>query len=173
MISCLLQHAQHLQILKKTLCDLLCHGIMGKLVKRKRFAPAGKRKISVEIGPIDLIADLNSRQRNAEGVQSVENGLVIGLGKLRVGVGQRHRASHVPVVVRGAQGSVRLEDGTNDQDQSDAFGLEVLRKIHVLVVGPQGGLDLHSGGAGSGVAVRASAHFYDDLVNFAALRPPI
>src|ERR1700733_2649632 len=139
MISCLLQHAQHLQILKKTLCDLLCHGIMGKLVKRKRLAPAGKRKISVEIRPIDLIADLYSCQRNAEGVQSVENGLVIGLGKRWVGVGQRHRASHVPVVVRGAQGSVRLEDGTNDQDQSDAFGLEVLRKIHVLVVGPQGG----------------------------------
>src|ERR1700733_15680776 len=112
---------------------------MAKLVKRKRLAPAGKRKISVEIRPIDLIADLYSRQRNAEGVQSVENGLVIGLGKRWVGVGQRHRASHVRVVVRGTQGSVRLEDGTNDQDQPDAFGLEVLRKIHVLVVGPQGG----------------------------------
>src|SRR5580704_6472345 len=65
MVAHLLQDRQDFQILEESLGDLSCFRISGEIVEGERLPLAGYWKISVEIGPIDLVAQLHPSQHDS------------------------------------------------------------------------------------------------------------
>jgi hypothetical protein len=71
-IAHIFQSLQNLDVLEKTLCNLLALRIVVEILEAENLALAGQRKFWIEGGPIDFVAEFDALQHNAVRVQVVE-----------------------------------------------------------------------------------------------------
>jgi hypothetical protein len=135
-VADLFEGLQNLDVLEKALRDLLALGIIGEILEAENFALAGQRKLWIESGPIDLVAEFDARQHNAIRVQVVEETLKACFGELGIGRRERMAAPHGGEFLRliGPRGRVGRVVRADDQLDANSLSGGAFGEIDALVV---------------------------------------
>jgi hypothetical protein len=100
LVADFLENGEDFQILEKSLSDLLAFRIVREVGETENLALARQWEFGIEGGPVDLVAELQSGEHDAVGVQQFEQRLELGLGERGIGVGQGRAAPHGRIDVR-------------------------------------------------------------------------
>ncbi len=131
-----LRAARNLDVLDKALRDLPALGVVGEILEAQNFALAGQRKLRIEGGPVDLVAEFDAGQRNGVRVKSVEEALKGCFGELGVSKRERMASPHSGELIGliGPRGRVGRIFRADDQLDANAPGGGALGKIDALIV---------------------------------------
>ena len=72
MVADILENLKNFDVLKKALRDLLALGIMARILDAENLSLAGQRRLRIERGPVDLVAEFDASQLNTDRIQAVE-----------------------------------------------------------------------------------------------------
>ena len=72
MVADILENLKNFDVLKKALRDLLALGIMARILDAENLSLAGQRRLRIERGPVDLVAEFDANQLNTDRIQAVE-----------------------------------------------------------------------------------------------------
>ena len=60
MVADILENLKNFDVLKKALRDLLALGIMARILDAENLSLAGQRRLRIERGPVDLVAEFDA-----------------------------------------------------------------------------------------------------------------
>ena len=121
--------------MEKALRDALGLGVTGEIVRREAPALTGQREVAVEIDPVDLVAEFDARQRDAVGIEQIEDRLELRPGKLDIGGRQGLRAADVPLGISRPQRSAGCEGEVRHQTSPMPADCRVLASARFLSSG--------------------------------------
>src|ERR1700722_838682 len=136
MVTNLFEDRQNLNVLEKALRDLLALGIVGKILEAENLSLSGQRKLRIEGGPVDFVAQLDAGEHNPVRVKVIKELLKVCPRDLWIGKRERmsapHGGEHIGLVgsCRGV-GSVLW---SNDQLDANALRGGALSEINALVI---------------------------------------